>query len=285
MNRASALSAIVLVMLSIASVDAQETNGVSGNGTQRVAITFYNTTGSRLKLYLIDSQGTKGFQADINPNGAHGLGGGRDTELYRLELDGKTLIDYRATNVADQKFDIGQAVLDARAQKEVSGNGTKKVRFTLVNRVPKPVHVYWVDSQGNEQDKGEIAAGTFTNGTKQVYETCVSHAWRFKVDGKIVSLFVAGDSALMEHNISQLDNGRIVSIGMIDVSGSDVVGVEVPQIVAYHNKVRKEVGVGPVTWSRDIAKVAQEWADHLAETGELEHRPNNKYGENVAFNS
>ena len=37
-----------------------------------------------------------------------------------------------------------------------------------------------------------------------------------------------------------------------------------------------------LTWSKDLAKYAQEWADHIAETGKLEHRPKGKYGENLA---
>jgi uncharacterized protein YkwD len=37
-----------------------------------------------------------------------------------------------------------------------------------------------------------------------------------------------------------------------------------------------------VTWSKDLAKYAQEWADRVAETGKFEHRPEGKYGENLA---
>ncbi len=66
-------------------------------------------------------------------------------------------------------------------------------------------------------------------------------------------------------------------------TGSAVTPQEADDIVAYHNKVRKEVGVGPVTWSKDIAQFAQEWADKLADSGELVHRKKNKYGENIAM--
>lgn len=69
-------------------------------------------------------------------------------------------------------------------------------------------------------------------------------------------------------------------------SGSALTAQEVEELVNFHNKVRKEVGVGPVKWSSSLAKVAQEWADGLAESGQLKHRPRIKgqpgYGENLA---
>jgi pathogenesis-related protein 1 len=64
-------------------------------------------------------------------------------------------------------------------------------------------------------------------------------------------------------------------------TGSALTVKEADALVAYHNKVRKEVGVEPVKWSNDLAKFAQEWADRLAEKGEMVHRDPNKYGENL----
>ena len=49
-----------------------------------------------------------------------------------------------------------------------------------------------------------------------------------------------------------------------------------------HNNARAEVGVGPVQWDPTLAAYAQQWADQLARTGKFEHRPNGKYGENLA---
>jgi len=62
---------------------------------------------------------------------------------------------------------------------------------------------------------------------------------------------------------------------------------EVQQLVTLHNKVRADVGVGPVTWSKELAIYAQEWANHLASTNcSLQHRPSSGkwkrvYGENL----
>ena len=63
---------------------------------------------------------------------------------------------------------------------------------------------------------------------------------------------------------------------------------EAKALVDFHNNKRKEVNVPPVAWSKDLAAFAQEWADHVAETGKVEHRPRDgdfkqKYGENMAW--
>lgn len=48
-----------------------------------------------------------------------------------------------------------------------------------------------------------------------------------------------------------------------------------------HNAVRARVGVSPLHWSDALARVAQQWADHLAATNGFYHRPDNRYGENL----
>jgi uncharacterized protein YkwD len=53
------------------------------------------------------------------------------------------------------------------------------------------------------------------------------------------------------------------------------------EMIASHNQVRTQVGVGPLTWSPSLAAYAQEWANKLAATGQFEHRKNGGYGENL----
>jgi pathogenesis-related protein 1 len=48
-----------------------------------------------------------------------------------------------------------------------------------------------------------------------------------------------------------------------------------------HNTVRAQVGVPPLVWSDRLAVFAQEWADHLVAAHTFQHRPNNKFGENL----
>jgi pathogenesis-related protein 1 len=57
---------------------------------------------------------------------------------------------------------------------------------------------------------------------------------------------------------------------------------DIKAIIAYHNKVRTDVGVGPLKWSSSLAAYAQEWADQLAgATCKMKHRTEGKYGENL----
>ena len=46
-----------------------------------------------------------------------------------------------------------------------------------------------------------------------------------------------------------------------------------------HNAIRARVGVPPLVWSDQLARVAQEWANHLIDTGRFGHRPNNQLRE------
>jgi pathogenesis-related protein 1 len=64
-------------------------------------------------------------------------------------------------------------------------------------------------------------------------------------------------------------------------TGSNFTEEEVKQFVEFHNKVRADAGAKAVAWDAKVAAWAQEWADHLAKTGKPEHRPKNKYGENI----
>ncbi|KAI9585798.1 hypothetical protein GQX74_001645 [Glossina fuscipes] len=48
-----------------------------------------------------------------------------------------------------------------------------------------------------------------------------------------------------------------------------------------HNKYRIKHGCPPLILSAQLNKHATEWAQHLAKIGTLEHRPNDKYGQNL----
>ena len=52
-------------------------------------------------------------------------------------------------------------------------------------------------------------------------------------------------------------------------------------LLAAHNEVRSSVDVPPLRWSGQLALHAQEWANHLLNTGQFIHRPRPLYGENL----
>ncbi len=51
--------------------------------------------------------------------------------------------------------------------------------------------------------------------------------------------------------------------------------------LAAHNSVRSRIGVPPLIWSEQMARLAQNWADTLLASGAFEHRRNNRFGENL----
>jgi uncharacterized protein YkwD len=82
---------------------------------------------------------------------------------------------------------------------------------------------------------------------------------------------------------------RVSDTTIIDSTsvGSTLTLQEAQKLIKLHNKVRADVGVGPVTWSKKLATYAQEWAGHLAVKGcNMAHRPSSgkwkqEYGENL----
>jgi pathogenesis-related protein 1 len=66
-------------------------------------------------------------------------------------------------------------------------------------------------------------------------------------------------------------------------TGSRVNVSDAQQALAFHNAKRHDVGAPPLTWSTDLAALAQKWADHLAaeQACDLVHTTGNHYGENL----
>ncbi len=50
-----------------------------------------------------------------------------------------------------------------------------------------------------------------------------------------------------------------------------------------HNRIRGERGLPPLKWSKTLEDYARSWAKQLSKSCNLQHRQNNKYGENLAM--
>ena len=106
----------------------------------------------------------------------------------------------------------------------------------------------------------------------------------------LVLLIVAASATYTladEHEQEKSRNGD-ASTSASSGTGSVLSAKEADDFVKYHNRVRAAVGSPAVTWSPTLAHYAQEWANHIAETGEIAHRPLDgewaqKYGENWAI--
>ena len=75
-----------------------------------------------------------------------------------------------------------------------------------------------------------------------------------------------------------------------DNTGSSISVKEAQAALDFHNKIRKNVGEPPLEWSASLSACAQEWAENLAKSCKMEHRPvggkwARKYGENLFWGS
>lgn len=75
-----------------------------------------------------------------------------------------------------------------------------------------------------------------------------------------------------------------VSSDLVGGIGSELSPREARQLVDYHNLKRKEAGTGPLRWSSELARHAQNRAETIAKSGEMVHLPEsqNRFGENIA---
>ena len=67
-------------------------------------------------------------------------------------------------------------------------------------------------------------------------------------------------------------------------SQSNLTVTEKEQVVKEHNKYRSQVGAPDIVWSDNLAAVAQDWANQVADQPQITHS-NNSYGENLYWGS
>ncbi|KAH7461772.1 hypothetical protein FOMA001_g17417 [Fusarium oxysporum f. sp. matthiolae] len=91
--------------------------------------------------------------------------------------------------------------------------------------------------------------------------------------GYIASLVAAGAMAVHQNGKLQNDNKHyeIPNYGL---------STDQQEAVNLHNDARKAVGNGPLSWDDSLAAGAQQWANHLAFIGFLQHSKGN-HGENL----
>jgi pathogenesis-related protein 1 len=171
----------------------------------------------------------------------------------------------------------------------VSVAADKTVQMTFSNGTDGDAELFWLDTSKGK----EVSYGVVPKGKKTSLETHHGHVWivrstrgdeleRHTVDspdGAGVEFGLRGPQAnLVRKNTRPKDTGSAIDE---KDTGSAVTAQEAEELVKLHNKIRAEVGVGPVKWSPTLAKFAQAWADELARTGEFDHNPDYKYGENL----
>ena len=107
-----------------------------------------------------------------------------------------------------------------------------------------------------------------------------SRATRRVAELGVVGLLLAGCAAPSQRPAATQQSHRYPAADA--AAATRMAGADVRAITSYHNKVRADVGVGPMQWSASLAAYAQEWADHLAVTTcRMAHRSERRFGENL----
>ncbi|XP_030384505.1 Golgi-associated plant pathogenesis-related protein 1-like [Scaptodrosophila lebanonensis] len=57
------------------------------------------------------------------------------------------------------------------------------------------------------------------------------------------------------------------------------------EVLDAHNAYRKDHGAPPLRLNQEVSKIATQWAEHLLSNNTMQHRPNNRYGENIYWAS
>ncbi|MDF1826285.1 MAG: CAP domain-containing protein [Verrucomicrobiales bacterium] len=174
--------------------------------------------------------------------------------------------------------------------------GADQVAVRVSNGTSAPLTLSWVDFTGGIQDFGVVSPGE-----EVILDTNPGHLWVLG-DGKQAvvryrataaaqqSLALGGSAAPVSSSFPPTPPptiSELVTPSLPQQTGSKLSPREAAEFLDFHNQVRAEVGVAPVAWSPEIARVAQEWADELARKGKFEHRPRGarSYGENLAAGS
>jgi hypothetical protein len=147
----------------------------------------------------------------------------------------------------------------AQAQNAALGTGATGLELRFFNGSESTkVIIYKVDARGNETQCDSLTG--FSN-------TSINYGregtlYRFKLaDGTVIKDYLVTSAPSQHIDVLTPD------------TGSAVTAKEMQDLVDYHNKLRKDVGVNPVKWSPALAKVAQAWADEVARTGIVGHSP------------
>ncbi len=153
------------------------------------------------------------------------------------------------------------------------------VNVQFLNQTGGPVSLFVVTSQG------EKPLLTVKDGEKSTLTTSVGLILIARTGDKEVARYrpgVAGEVSITLGSPAALKPSA-------PTVASTLTDKEITDLVAFHDRVRKDVGTKPVTWSPELAAFAQAWADELARTGTFQHRPHQpgpwqqKYGENIAY--
>ncbi len=269
--------------------------------------TYFNIEG---KYFLVaETTGPGRFDFGEAPNSEYNT-----AEIEKLNLGNISYIPFTGSSAAlSEKSEIKGKIPDEsnlsefEKLKKSSEAGEQWAQQTLANKyyfgedIPKdiPKALYWYQNlaatgSGYAQMKvaeilffGEGGVPKDVNKAVSLYRVLADNGdsmAKFRLENAGINVSVkspsasANDNQVKDGNSSNEDNSN----APITSTGSKLTPEQAEAVLVEHNRLRAEVGVAPLTWSKELSELAQDWAEQLAADGcAFEHRPNNKYGENL----
>lgn len=124
------------------------------------------------------------------------------------------------------------------------------------------------------------------NGATWKTKTCEDITYRIYYINSIQGSTAKSKTEIYPEQTKTEKNLPTIVVPGTSSTGSKITVEDARDALEFHNKIRKEVGVEPLSWSIELSKFAQEWADYLANQNcMMMHRPQNtnpnNYGENI----
>ena len=252
------------------------------------SVTFLNQTGSNVDAYWVDFQGINQRIGTLFPNQA------AQVTTYPGHL---TVFAANGQQVA--KFQAGYSTPSA-AFSIVGANSSASNSSVPVTSTSIPANF----SNGNQNSAGNtslaglgnliqsltknspaIPTGGLTTSNQFPASTPVQNTLSSLIKG--LSNFGKSNNSNPSGNSGIAPNPAPNPISSqtgapqtpITGTGSNVTPQDAQALVDFHNRVRAEVGLGPVTWDPEVAAFAQKYADiQAADTSKWDHNPNRTLG-------
>ncbi|CAG5036512.1 unnamed protein product [Parnassius apollo] len=94
-----------------------------------------------------------------------------------------------------------------------------------------------------------------------------------------ISIGPPSPSLRSSKNLSGIATELVTKFRSVSISGEKFE----EEFLRAHNEYRRRHGVPPLELNKKLCKYAEEWAKKLAKNGQVEHRDQNEYGENIFY--
>lgn len=147
---------------------------------------------------------------------------------------------------------------------------------------------YWKDQLENGIFNSSQFILAVTNGAKDNDKTILDNKTEVGLAFADKGLSNVSDAKTIMSGVDGTEDSKLEALNKLGLGeNEDVKSEEITSVVNRHNEIRAEVFTdAPMSWSDEIAKSAQIYAEAIGAKGVMEHdTSNNLYGENLAISS